>query len=113
ADRPARGESCAAPGGEPPGTHACAPSDAADCKAQCERGNGESCVRWASLDRGRARALLAQACTWGNPNGCGRLCDGGDAASCFTAAELTREKDKAALLYKRACDGGVADACHR
>ena len=45
-------------------------------------------------------------------------CDGGDALGCFNLAELLangrgvdKDEASAALLYERACAGGVQDAC--
>jgi hypothetical protein len=57
--------------------HACAPSDAADCQAQCDKGNAASCDRFGTLvARGRAQSSSS-------PNSYfDKACQGADASGC-------------------------------
>jgi len=74
----------------------CAPTDAASCRAQCEKGSVESCYNLAHLLTG-----VADACK-GKGDGC--IAIGGGAPDAPSSIE-------AAKLYTRACDQGVAPAC--
>jgi hypothetical protein len=62
--------------------HLCAPGDAVDCKAQCDKGSAASCNRLGSLiasgkapakDPGAAAAAFDKACQGGEANGCTNL----------------------------------------
>lgn len=102
--------------------HRCVPTDIADCTAQCDEGNADSCFNLAvayvegeavDRDRDRARELFDRACTGGNVSACTQLalrldwktdavrvgellgdsCDAGDALACRTyGQELIRGK---------------------
>jgi TPR repeat protein len=77
----------------------CAPTDAASCRVQCDKGNIESCYNLAHLLTG-----VAGLC-----KGKGENC----IAISRAAPGSPNEKDfvEAAKLYTRACDGGVSAAC--
>lgn len=77
----------------------CAPTDAASCRTQCDKGSIESCYNLAHLLTG-----VADVCK-GKGESC--IAIGG------AAPGSPNEKDfvEASKLYVRACDGGVAPAC--
>lgn len=62
--------------------HACQPTDASDCEAQCSKGDASSCDRFGTLvlagkqgspDRAKAQAAFEKACNAGYANGCTNL----------------------------------------
>jgi len=100
--------------------HVCNRGDVADCKAQCEAGEGWSCSRLGaallgSSDGGGAAASFQKSCDLGHPGGCsnyglllskgtgvakddvaaakffGNACSGGDPTGCFNLGSMTFE----------------------
>lgn len=104
---------CTAPQSAP--AYQCAPDNAEECKAQCDKGHAGSCgalgVLYASgrkVDRDAAKAaeLFKKAC------------DGNDAPSCVNLGVLNAEgigasKDPAAAakLFEKGCNDGEAAGC--
>jgi hypothetical protein len=93
------------------GPHRCEPTDIADCTAQCDGGNADSCFNLAiahvegegvERDRDRARALFDQACTGGNVSACTQL-----ALRLDWKADATRVGE----LLAKTCEAGDALAC--
>lgn len=108
------------------GAHICAPDDEADCTAQCDAGNLESCyhlgrlrVDWTSRGLGGAKQDAARPLLK-------RACDGGVVESCVALGEvLIGEASGGGLAQKRsaiqaagalwsaACDAGSGRGCGR
>jgi uncharacterized protein len=88
----------------------CQPDDKDDCKAQCDKGNAESCYNLAiltprqmTLDNPR-QLLFRKACDGDVPNGC------------FNAGienELTGQTARARDLYQKGCNLLQPSACDR
>jgi hypothetical protein len=105
---------CAVPTAQRP--HQCDPRDVADCSAQCDRGQPESCVnlgfahergQGAPRDLPRASQLYAKACELGSALGChnaGYLLHEGEG--------MTHDPAKAVGLFEKACLGGEARGCN-
>jgi TPR repeat protein len=93
--------------------HACAATDLADCTAQCEKGNSESCATLgverlkANQDVANATKLLERSCAAGVGLGCNGL-------GVVAAKGIGRTADFAEALksYSRACDLGYVRACY-
>jgi TPR repeat protein len=93
----------------------CAPDNAEECKAQCDKGHAGSCGtlgalhatgRGAQRDEGRAAELFKKAC------------DGGEVKSCVHLGMMHTDglgvgKDPAAAakLFEKGCSGGEAAGC--
>jgi TPR repeat protein len=97
----------------PEEAYVCAPSDKAECKRECDKGNAESCFHAAMPDPQVApserpsmadvRALLDKACSGGSARGCTGL---------GMLVELTdKDKQAAAALLDRGCEGGDVEGC--
>jgi uncharacterized protein len=105
---------CAAPNAQRP--HRCRPGDIADCTAQCDRGQPESCVnlgfasergQGAAPDVNRAAQLYQKACELGSALGCHNL---GYLLS--EGPGIAHDAAKAASLFERACTEGEARGCN-
>lgn len=105
------GGACKKKGADRP--HACAPTDPADCAAQCDKGDAASCDRLGSLilagkkgapDPSKAQAAFQKSCAAGYPSGCAnlgiRLLSGKD-----------RDPNKAMAALEKGCLLGSARAC--
>lgn len=82
----------------------CARDDVAECTAQCDAGNGDSCFNLSWLkgkEKERSRALADKACSLGSGEGC-------------QAAAYHRDGKHPEWLsfMAQACDIGQGDACH-
>jgi TPR repeat protein len=106
---------CALPASTEP--QLCVYGDAADCQAQCDRGDSGSCAnmglmffvgRGVKTDTLRASSLFQTACEKGNGPACGRL-GAMFLAGSGPAADETRGRE----LLTRACTGGWMEACWR
>lgn len=96
--------------------YVCAPADKADCRAQCDKGNAESCFHAAMPDFAtdvkdrlpiaEAMKLLAKACDGGSARGCTGL----GAFHAFGGAGSV-DVGKATALFDRACAAGDAEGC--
>jgi TPR repeat protein len=93
--------------------HACRPDDAADCDAQCKKGDGASCDRLGSLvargkagppDPARALASFQSACDLGYANGCANL-------GIRLAFGPAQDATKGVAALDRGCSLGSARAC--
>jgi hypothetical protein len=100
--------------------HVCNRGDVAECKAQCEAGEGWSCSRFGaallgSSDGGGAASAFKKSCDLGHPGGCsnyglllskgtgvpkddvaaatffGQACSGGDPTGCFNLGSMSFE----------------------
>ena len=83
-------------------------------RAACEGGNGRGCISVADTlqDPVQQISLYKRACELDG----GHFDDNsGSDAGCYNAAELTYKQDLtgALALYKKACIGGMSDACRR
>jgi uncharacterized protein len=93
--------------------HVCLPDDVADCTAQCDKGDSESCANLAvaRLKSGQevpaAVKLLEKACT----AGVGKACNG---LGVVAAKGIQRDVDFGAAMkhYLRACELGYMRACY-
>lgn len=93
--------------------HVCKAGDVADCKAQCEAGEGWSCSRLGaaligggSPDAGGAAAAFKKSCDLGHPGGCtnyGLLFSKG--------AGVSKDDAQAAAMFEKACSGGDPTGC--
>lgn len=107
------GMACMADTGQ---AHECNPEDAADCRAQCDKGHMLSCAHLGVLhfkgqgvarDAAKGRELMDKACAAGVGKGCNGL--GVVAAKGLMGApDLT----KALEHYNQACQLGYMRACH-
>ncbi len=92
-------------------SYLCAPGDAADCTAQCDKGHAGSCAelarmyaKGAGVARDAAKANEAAK----------KACDGDAPAGCVTLGLLAEEGGTdGAALYEKGCSGGVALGCER
>ena len=89
--------------------HLCAPQDAADCAAQCNKGNAPSCDRLGSLmasksDVAGANTAFEKACNGGHASGCANLGIG-------LLFGSRKDPDKAIKALQMGCMGGNARAC--
>ena len=86
--------------------HVCSPNDAADCEAQCGKGDGASCDRLGTLiaDPQRAQGAFEKACSAGYANGCANL----GVRLLFGA---NRDPKAAALALAKGCALGNGRAC--
>jgi hypothetical protein len=96
--------------------YVCAPNDKPDCRAQCDKGNAESCFHAAMPDFAAAVAdrlpidqsmkLLDKSCEGGSARGCTAL-----ALFHAMGAAGTVDIGKATALFERACAAGDAEGC--
>jgi TPR repeat protein len=93
----------------------CAFGDGAACRAQCDRGDANSCdvlafmllhAQGASKDVALATTMYARSCDQGDAIACDNL--GG---LYYGAEGVPKDAEKAAALFDRACALGSADAC--
>jgi TPR repeat protein len=87
--------------------HVCKPDDVADCKEQCDKGNGQSCDHYGVLAaRGKApgvdaKALFEKACKGGSASGCGNL----------GIRQLAGNRAEGLATLEGACRDGDARSC--
>jgi TPR repeat protein len=105
------GGACKKGGSDRP--HACNPTDAAECQAQCGKGDAASCDRLGSLtlsgkagapDAAKAQAAFEKSCNAGYANGCANLGIG-------YLFGKDRDPAKATAALEKGCMGGSARAC--
>jgi hypothetical protein len=97
--------------------HLCSYGDAADCKAQCDRGDAGSCANLGLMfDQGqgvkpdplRAAQLFENACEAGNAPACGRR-----GAMFLAGSGPGVDEGRAREFLRRGCSGGSMAACTR
>jgi TPR repeat protein len=86
--------------------HMCKPNDAADCKTQCDKGNGASCNFYGVLvargkASGDAEAIFDKGCKAGSSGACGNL----------GIHKLKKDPNSAGSTLETACKNGDARAC--
>jgi TPR repeat protein len=102
---------CAAPAATP---HVCKRGDVADCQAQCDKGNGESCTilgryyrdELVPKDEVRARHTLERACALESYDGCASY-----GAMLFYGQGGPKDEKRALSLFELACDRGAPRGC--
>ncbi|MCA9598322.1 MAG: sel1 repeat family protein [Myxococcales bacterium] len=113
-------------------SYQCKPGDAAECKAQCDKGHAGSCGALARLEKDpdKAKELFQKACDGDDASACRALgerlgsgdpdkaaalfekaCNGGDAPGCTQLGKLTKDAAAALALLQRGCDAGDPDGC--
>jgi uncharacterized protein len=95
--------------------HTCAPSDAADCTAQCNAGDAGSCFNLGVLtatggggvarSKKKALGLYQTACDKGNLHGCTKL------GYLYYEGEVADDTPNATALFTRTCNAGDAEGC--
>jgi TPR repeat protein len=108
-----RDHKCTAP--SPERAHQCHLGDAADCKAQCDRGHAGSCATFAVMigggmgvakDVARATSLLQTACADGDVLACRHTAD-----ILASGEVVAKDEARAVALFARGCDAGLASSC--
>ena len=91
----------------------CAPDDEADCRAQCEAGNGGSCynlghhLRWKKNDEAQAKPLFRKGCEAGVADSCTAY-----GLAQWPADKVNEAGFQAALgSFKKACAMGSGPGC--
>lgn len=97
------------------GTHRCVGTDAADCLAQCDKGDAPSCSIYGALigsgragqpDPTRAAGYFKKACDAGWDKGCGSL-----GALQLFGDGVPKDSERGLAAVEKACTGGSSPMC--
>ncbi|NOU29594.1 MAG: sel1 repeat family protein [Polyangiaceae bacterium] len=100
--------------------HLCDPKNAAECRAQCDKGSGASCMNLGAILRkqkappSECEAVFKKGCDHGVADSCAEWGN-------YVMPNDIEKKDKPDMarvkkgleIWKRACDDGSADGCNR